>query len=48
MVAIFVAELYYLIEDIKAMEYVNSLSWSETVNVIRHNDSEVINALFSK
>jgi hypothetical protein len=48
MVAIFVAELYYLIEDIKAMEYVNSLSWSETVNVIGHNDSEVINALFSK
>lgn len=37
-------ELYYLIENIKAMEYVNSLSWSETVNVIGDNDSEVISS----
>jgi hypothetical protein len=42
------AELFYLIEDIKAMQYVNSLSRSETVNVIGHNDCEVINALFNK
>ena len=37
-------ELYYLIENIKAMEYVNSLSWSETVKVIGDNDSEVISS----
>ena len=41
-------ELYYLIENIKAMEYVNSLSWSETVNVIGDNNSEVISAFFNK
>src|ERR671932_369186 len=35
-------ELYYLIENVKAMEYVNSLSWSETVKVIGDNDSEVM------
>src|SRR5919202_1431346 len=38
------AELFYLIEDIKAMQYVNGLSWSETVNVIGDNNSEVISA----
>ena len=38
------AELFYLIEDIKAMQYVNSMSWSETVNVIGDNNSEVISA----
>ena len=32
-------ELYYLIAGIKAMEYVNSLSWSETVNVIGDNNA---------
>ena len=42
------AELYYLIEDIKAMEYVNGLSWSETVNVIGDNNSGVISSFFSK
>jgi DNA-binding Lrp family transcriptional regulator len=42
------AELFYLIEDIKAMQYVNSMSWSETVNVIGHNHCEVINAFFNK
>jgi DNA-binding Lrp family transcriptional regulator len=41
-------ELFYLIEDIKAMQYVNSLSWSEMVNVMGDNDSEVIRALFNK
>ena len=40
-------ELYYLIENIKAMEYVNSISWSETVNVIGDNDSEVIRSLLT-
>ena len=38
------AELFYLIEDIKAMQYVNSMSWSETVNVIGDNNSEAISA----
>jgi DNA-binding Lrp family transcriptional regulator len=37
-------ELYYLIETINAMEYVNSLSWSETVKVIGDNNSEVISS----
>lgn len=37
-------ELYYLIEKIKAMEYVDSLSWSETVKIIGDNDSEVISS----
>jgi hypothetical protein len=30
------------------MEYVNSVSWSETVNVIGDNNSEVISVLFSE
>ena len=42
------AELYYIIEDIKTVEYVNSVSWSETVDVIGDNNSEVISALFSE
>lgn len=37
-------ELYYLIEKIKAMDYVDSLSWSETVKIIGDNDSEVISS----
>jgi DNA-binding Lrp family transcriptional regulator len=41
------AELYYLIEDIKAMEYVRSVQWSETVNVIGDNTSEIMSALFN-
>jgi DNA-binding Lrp family transcriptional regulator len=41
-------DLYYLIEDIKAMQYVNGLSWSEMVNVIGDNNSEVISAFFNK
>jgi DNA-binding Lrp family transcriptional regulator len=41
-------ELYDLIESIKTMEYVNSLSWSETVKVIGDNDYEVINSFFNK
>jgi DNA-binding Lrp family transcriptional regulator len=42
------AELYYIIEDIKTVEYVNSVSWSETVDVIGDNNSEVISALFNE
>jgi hypothetical protein len=41
-------ELYYLIEDIKGMEYVNGISWSEMVNMIGDNNSEVMSAFFSK
>src|SRR5918911_1815716 len=41
-------DLYYLIENIKAMEYVNGLSWSEMVNVIGDNNSEVMSAFFTK
>ncbi|HJT48232.1 MAG TPA: hypothetical protein VJ729_08600 [Nitrososphaeraceae archaeon] len=41
------AELYYLIEDIKAMKYVNGLSWSEMVNTIGDNNSEVMSAFFA-
>ena len=40
-------DLYYLIEDIKAMQYVNGLSWSEMVNVIGDNNSEVMSAFFN-
>jgi hypothetical protein len=42
------AELYYLIEDIKAMEYVKGVQWSETVNVIGDNTPEVISSFFNK
>src|SRR5918912_763499 len=40
-------DLYYLIENIKAMEYVISLSWSEMVNMIGDNNSEVVSAIFN-
>jgi DNA-binding Lrp family transcriptional regulator len=40
-------DLYYLIENIKAMEYVNGLSWSEMVNVIGDNNSDVMSAFFN-
>jgi DNA-binding Lrp family transcriptional regulator len=42
------AELFYLTEDIKTMEYVRSVQWSEMVNVIGDNASEIMNALFTK
>ena len=42
------AELYYLTEDIKGMEYVRGVQWSEMVNVIGDNASEIMNALFIK
>jgi DNA-binding Lrp family transcriptional regulator len=38
-------ELYYLIEDVKAMEYVEGVQWSEMVNVVGDNTSEVMNSL---
>jgi DNA-binding Lrp family transcriptional regulator len=41
-------DLYYLIEDIKAMQYVIGVSWSEMVNVIGDNNSEVIRAFFNE
>ena len=40
-------ELYYLMEDIKAMGYVIGVSWSEMVNVIGDNNSEVMIAFFN-
>jgi DNA-binding Lrp family transcriptional regulator len=40
-------DLYYLIEDIKAMQYVIGVSWSEIVNVIGDNNSEVMSAFFN-
>jgi DNA-binding Lrp family transcriptional regulator len=41
-------ELFYLIEDIRAIEYVKGVSWSEMVNVIGDNTSEVISSFFNK
>jgi hypothetical protein len=40
-------DLYYLIEDIKAMQYVKGLSWSEMVSVIGDNNSEVMGAFLN-
>jgi DNA-binding Lrp family transcriptional regulator len=40
-------ELYELIESIKIMDYVNTLQWSEMVEVIGDNNSEVIRAFFN-
>ena len=40
-------ELYELIESIKTMDYVNALQWSEVVEVIGENNSEVIRAFFN-
>jgi len=40
--------LFYLIEDIRAIEYVKGVSWSEMVNVIGDNTSEVISSFFNK
>ena len=40
-------ELYYLIEDVKAMEYVEGVQWSEMVNVVGDNTSEVMNSLLN-
>jgi len=36
------------IRNIKGMEYANGISWSEMVNMIGDNNSEVMSAFFSK
>jgi DNA-binding Lrp family transcriptional regulator len=41
-------ELFHLIENIKTMDYVTGVSWSEMVEVIGDNNSEVISAFFSR
>jgi DNA-binding Lrp family transcriptional regulator len=40
-------ELFHLIENIKTMDYVTGVSWSEMVEVIGDNNSEVISAFFN-
>ena len=40
-------ELHELIESIKTMDYVNKVQWSEIVEVIGENNSEVISAFFN-
>jgi hypothetical protein len=41
-------ELYKLIENIKTMDYVTGVVWSEMVEVIGDNNSEVISAFFGR
>ncbi|HEY6882453.1 MAG TPA: Lrp/AsnC family transcriptional regulator [Nitrososphaeraceae archaeon] len=41
-------ELYDLIESIKTMEYVDGVHWSEMVEIMGDNNSEVISAFFNK
>ena len=41
-------ELYELIESIKTMNYVTNVSWSEMVEMIGDNNSEVISAFFGR
>jgi DNA-binding Lrp family transcriptional regulator len=41
-------ELYELIESIKTMDYVYSVHWSEIVEIMGDNNSEVISAFFNK
>jgi hypothetical protein len=41
-------ELYQLIENIKTMDYVDGIQWSEMVEAIGENNSEVISAFFTK
>ncbi len=41
-------ELYELIEDIKTIGYVAGVQWSEMVEAIGDNNSEVIAAFFNK
>ena len=40
-------ELHELIESIKTIDYVNKVQWSEIVEVIGDNNSEVISAFFN-
>ena len=41
-------ELYELIEDIKTMDYVDGIQWSELVELIGENNPDVITSFFSK
>jgi len=41
-------ELYWIIESIKTLEYVTGVAWSEVVELVEQNNSEVIGALFSR
>src|SRR5919202_2593556 len=41
-------ELFHLIESIKTMDYVTGVSWSEMVEAIGDNNSEVISAFFAR
>ena len=42
------AELHNLLENIKAMPYVNSLQWSEIIEIIGDNSPSVITAFFNR
>jgi DNA-binding Lrp family transcriptional regulator len=41
-------ELHNLIESVRSMEYVTGVQWSEMVEMIGDNNSEVISGFFSK
>jgi DNA-binding Lrp family transcriptional regulator len=41
-------ELFHLIESIKTMDYVTGVQWSEMVEIIGDNNSEVISAFFGR
>src|SRR5919202_373524 len=41
-------ELFEIIESIKTMDYVDGVQWSEMVEAIGDNNSEVISAFFSR
>jgi DNA-binding Lrp family transcriptional regulator len=41
-------ELHELIESVRTMDYVTGVSWSEMVEVVGDNNSEVISAFFRK
>ena len=41
-------ELHELIESVRTMDYVTGIDWSEMVEVIGDNNSEVMSAFFSK
>jgi DNA-binding Lrp family transcriptional regulator len=41
-------ELFHLIETIKTTDYVTGVQWSETVEIVGDNNSEVIAAFFNK
>ena len=41
-------ELFHLIESIKTLDYVTGVQWSEMVEIIGDNNSEVISAFFGR